>query len=92
MTAMQTALASQQAPAASISADLSAGPATSQGSNTGTTPDISGSAISLPRCGVPDSRPALKPGVVTAAPPSVIVAYRCPAPQQRQIDNSAHFL
>jgi hypothetical protein len=51
MTVMQTALASQQAPAASTSADLSAGPATSQGSNTGTTPDVSGSAISAPLWG-----------------------------------------
>jgi hypothetical protein len=48
MTVIQIALASQQAPAASISADLSAGPAASQGSDTDAAPDVSGSAVSLP--------------------------------------------
>jgi hypothetical protein len=70
MTVMQIALASQQAPAASISADLPAGPGVCQGSDTGTPPDASASAVILPRGRMPDSRPALKLDVVTAPPPA----------------------
>src|SRR5262252_2649241 len=44
MTVIQMALASQQAPAATSSADLSAGPAT-QGSDTGAALNVSGSAV-----------------------------------------------
>src|SRR5215467_8439958 len=69
MTVIQMALASQQAPAASISADLSAELA-SEGSDTGTAPDASGSAVILPRGKMPDSRSAPKLDVVTAAPPA----------------------
>ena len=79
MTVMQTALASQQATAASISADLSAGRA-SEGSDTGTAPDASGSAVILPSGKMPDSCSAPKLDKVTAATPNVIVARHCPAP------------
>ena len=70
MTVIQTALASQQAPAASISADLLSGPAVCQGSDTGTAPDVSGSVVVLPCGRMPDSRPELELGVVMAAPPA----------------------
>jgi hypothetical protein len=77
MTMMQTALASQQAVAADIRADLGAGPTGSKGSDTGEVSCVSGLSISLP--------PAVGCEISTGAgsrcrhgrTPSVIVAYPC---------------
>ncbi len=69
MTMMQTALASQQATAAGIRADLGAGPAGSKGSDTGEMSWVPGLSITLSRCGVrgTDWR---RSQVVTTTPPA----------------------
>src|SRR5260221_14057815 len=76
MTMMQAALASQQAAAADLRADLRAEPTGSKGSDTGEMSCASGQSISLPHCGMRDLHRRLS-WMLSRRHPGVIVAYWC---------------